>query len=212
MKKISVVYADDHPLVRDGIRNTLLKVNDIELVGEATDSAAAQRLCDFYQPTVLLLDINMPGPTVSQTVKEVQENCPQTKILILTAHDDATNVRTLVDAGVAGYMLKDEATQKVVEAIRAVAEGRTWFSQRVMSTLLQPQIQKPDPTPKITLTEREHEVLQLMIAGKSDKEIGQTLHISARTVSNYLRRVYDKLRVNTRVQAAVRAVRLGLVD
>ncbi len=154
----------------------------------------------------------MPGGVVTETIAFVQQISPQTQILILTAHLSSTEAQTLVNSGMAGLLLKEETGEKVVEAIRRVAEGKTWFSQRVMSTLLLPQIQEPEPEPTITLSERENEVLQLMVAGKSNKEMAQILNISARMVRRYLRQVYDKLRVNTRVEAAVRAVRLGLFD
>ncbi|MGB0385674.1 MAG: response regulator [Ardenticatenaceae bacterium] len=207
MKKISVIIADDHPIVRVGINQILAKVSDIELVGETTDSASCLKLCDYHQPTVLVLDINMPGKPVTETIAFVKQTSPQTQILILTAYLNSTEVQALVSSGVAGYILKEEATEKVVEAIRTVAKEKTWFSQRVIANLLLPR-----STPKTTLTKREHEVLQLVIDGKNNKNIGQTLNISARVVRRDLQNIYNKLEVNTRIEAAVLAVRLKLVE
>ena len=204
MKKISVIIADDHPVVCSGIRQILAKVSDIKLVGEAADSASCLKLCDKSKPTVLLLDIYMPGEIITETIALVKKTSPRTKILILTAHLNSTEVQTLLSSGIDGYILKDETYQKVVEAIRTVAKGQTWFSQRVIAKFLQ-----KNTTPRIT--PKEYSVLQLMINGMGNKGIGQALNISERMVGRHLRNIYNKLGVNTRVEAAMRAVQLGLV-
>ncbi|MCL4486640.1 MAG: response regulator transcription factor [Chloroflexi bacterium] len=210
-RTIRVLLADDHPLVRAGIRTTLVAESDLALVGEATTGDEARRMCLESKPDVLLLDVQMPGPAAVQTVGFLRAECPEVKIVILTAHDSDTYVRGLISAGAAGYVLKDEAPQVVVRAIRTVMEGDTWFSKPVvekMARLGRGDVpgSKPD-----ALTEREMQVLQLVAVGKTDRQIGQELAVSERTVRHQLQGLCDKLAVNSRVELAVRATQLGLV-
>ena len=209
---IRVLVADDHPLMRTGICATLTAEPDMMLVGEAADGDEAQRLCQECNPDVLLLDLNMPGPSAFETVAFLREHCPQVKVVMLTAYDDDVYVRGLVAAGVAGYVLKDEIEEAVVRAIRTVMQGDTWFSRSVVEKLAQQANGEAPPSAKPTLTERESRVLQLLVAGKTDQQIGQELDVAERTVRRHLRNIYDKLRVNSRVEAATQAVRLGLVE
>ncbi len=207
---IRVVLADDHPLVCDGLCARLTSEPDLMLVGVATDGHAVQRLCQELHPDVLLLDLHMPGPSPFETVPWLREHCPETKVLVLTAYDADAYVRRLVAAGVAGYVLKDETTRTVVAAIRAVMAGGTWFSRSVVAKLAA----KPDPVECCSdpgLTQREVAVIQLMVRGKTEQEIGQELGIAERTVRYHLHHIYDKLSVNTRVEAAAQAIRLQLV-
>jgi DNA-binding NarL/FixJ family response regulator len=209
---IRVVLADDHPLMRAGIRATLAAEPDLMLVGEAADGHEAQRLSRELEPDVLLLDLNMPGPSAFETVAYLREHCPQVKVVMLTAYDDDTYVHGLVAAGVEGYVLKDEIEGAMVRAIRTVMQGDTWFSRKVVDKLAHPTAKKAPLDEQPALTKRELEVLRLVVAGKTDREIGQELSIAERTVRNCLQSIYDTLSVNTRVEAAVQAVRLGLVQ
>lgn len=209
---IRVMLADDHPLVRAGLRAALASEDDISLVGEAADGHETERLARELQPDVLLLDVSMPGPPAVETVAFLQAQCPGTKVLVVTAYQNPALVRGLLAAGVAGYVLKDEPNAAVVNAIRVVAEGGSWVSRPVMETLVQPSSSGGTQPPSPALTGQEAAVLRLMVAGKADVEIGHALHISERTVRRHLRGVYDKLHVDTRVEAAVRAVQLGLVE
>ena len=211
MGEIRVALADDHQLIRDGIRHALAKERNIILIGEAVDGGGAQQLCRDERPDVLLLDLNMPGPSAMETIAWSKEHCPQTKIVILTAHDEASVIRDVAEAGIAGYVLKDEATQTIVEAVHEVAAEGTWFSQAVVPKLIALRTTADNPTiPKLTV--REKEVLDLLLAGLTNDEIGHQLHIARRTVRYHTRNIYDKLGVNNRVEAAVRAVQLDLLD
>jgi len=210
-KPIRIVLADDHPLVRAGIRSTLTAEPELEVVGEATDGDAAQRLCRELRPDMLLLDLNMPGPSPVDTVMALQQDCPTTQVLVLTAHDDDVYVRTLVGAGVAGYILKDDATEAVVEAVWSVMHGNRWFSRPVMAKLVDWGTGIPQRAEHRTLTEREREVLRYVVAGKTNQEIAIVLGLSIKTVEKQLGEVFVKLGVTSRVAAAVQAVRYGLV-
>jgi len=128
METIRVLIADDHPLVRCGIRETLRAADNIALVGEASRRDEAQRLCRELQPDVLLLDLQMSGATAVETVTYVQERSPMTRVVILTAYDDEVYVRRMLAAGVMGYVLKDEVADAIVTAIRTVMQGGMWLS------------------------------------------------------------------------------------
>jgi len=206
-KTIRVLLADDHPLVRTGIRATLMIEPDLLLVGEAINGHEAQRLCQELQPDILLLDLNMPGPPPGETITAVHEHSPQTYVIVLTAYDDDAYVRGMVAAGVAGYVLKDEASEVLVRAIRAVMQGDTWFSRPILEKLLHHVSASAEVS---NLTARELEVLRLVATGKTNQEIAIALAISVKTVEKHLGEVFVKLGVASRVEAAVQAVRLGL--
>ena len=210
MGPIRVVLADDHPLIRAGLRASLTPEVDIALVSEATNGHDAQRLCREHRPDVLLLDLQMPGPPAAETVITVQQYCPAARVLMLTAHNEAVYVRGLVAAGVAGYVLKDEAPELLVDALRSVARGGTWFSRPVLTKLVQPQA--PGSPPQPSLTRRERQVLPLLAQGWDNGEIAATLNLTEQTVRNYVSRLYAKLAVSSRAQAIAWAQRHGYGD
>jgi DNA-binding NarL/FixJ family response regulator len=200
---IHILIADDHPLIRAGLASTLASEPDILLVGEASSGEEAQRLCQEQQPDVLLLDLRMPGPSALETVACLRQCCPETKVLMLTAYDDEAHVRWLVEAGVAGYLLKDEAPTTVVQAIRAVMSCGAWFSGRVAEKLVR-------TTPFSELSQREREVLRLVVSGKSNRQIADELHVAEVTVRFHLRNIYDKVGIHTRGEVIHWAMQHGL--
>jgi DNA-binding NarL/FixJ family response regulator len=202
---IRVLLADDHPLVRAGIRSVLTAEEDIALVGEAADGDQVQRLCQELEPDILLLDLNMPGPPPFETVAYLRQHCPAVKVLVLTAYDDDAYVRGLTAAGVAGYVLKDEAVETVVRAIRVVVQGKSWFSQPVVEKLVRLK------TEEAVLTDRERQILSLIAQGRNNSQIAVELDLAEQTVRNYVSQIYTKLGVDTRVQAVVWARERGLV-
>ncbi|MHB0874878.1 MAG: response regulator [Anaerolineae bacterium] len=206
---IRVVLADDHPLVRAGVGATLVGEEDIFVVGEAENGDQAQQLCMELQPDVLVLDLHMPGPQARDIVAYLQQNCPDLKVLVLTAYDDDAYVRGLVAVGVAGYVLKDEVPEAIARAIHAIAQGDRWFSDEILRKLARQKLQ-PAQADASPLSDRELQIAGLLVAGLTDREIGGELHIAERTVRLSLRNIYDKLAVNTRVEAAVRVTQLGL--
>jgi DNA-binding NarL/FixJ family response regulator len=210
-RPITVLLADDHPLVRTGIRTALSAAPGLVLIGEATTGDEAQQMCQQHMPDILLLDLHMPGPPPVDTVRFLQTHTPTIRVLILTAYDDDVYVKDMLRAGVAGYILKDVATESIVQAIVTVAQGGTWLSQSIAEKLVQWGTGDQQPRTPATLTARETEVLRLVTAGKTNQEIGGQLAISEKTVEKHLREIFIKLGVTSRVEAAVRAVRENLV-
>ncbi len=208
---IRVLLADDHPLVRAGLRASLV-ADDVELVGEAADAHEALLLCRALRPDVLLLDLNMPGPSPFEVVADLRQDCPQVGVLVVTAFDDDAYVRGLVGAGVAGYVLKDEAPDMILHAIRSVMEGGSWFSRPVMAKLVHETPTERSRGEMPHLTGRERELLGLLTQGLDNPRIAATLHLGEQTVRNYLSQLYDKLDVRSRAEAIVWALRRGLPD
>jgi DNA-binding NarL/FixJ family response regulator len=204
-----VVVCDDHPVVRSGIRLALAREPDIEIVGEAGNGPQAIRLVRELLPDVLVLDIEMPGMNGIEVTRAIREAQLDTRILILSAHDDELYVATLVGIGANGYLTKDEAHTSLVAAVRGVASGEEgWFSRHIASRVT---ISIATPRAKAGLTEREREVLERLVCGKTNQGIAHTLGISEKTVERHLGSLFEKLGVASRVEAAVRAVREGLV-
>jgi DNA-binding NarL/FixJ family response regulator len=206
-KLIRVLLADDHPLVRSGIRATLTAEPDLTLVGEATNGREAQHLSRELEPDVLLLDLSMPGPRPAETAAYLREHCPEVRVLVLTAYDDDAYVRGVAAAGVAGYVLKDEATETVVRAIRAVVRGDAWFSQPIAEKMAQMEYGR---AAEPALTERERQILDLMAQGCDNAHIAAELCLAEQTVRNYVSTIYKKLEVGSRAKAVVWAREHGL--
>lgn len=208
--KIRVLLADDHPFIRAGIRATLALEEDVVLIGEAADGNELRQLCHTSEPDVVLLDLNMPGPPGVQTVLYLREHLPQIKVVVLTAYDEDAYVRRLVGAGAVGYILKDEAPEVVVRAIRAVMRGDTWFSPAVAEKLLQPPGEALE-VGGLDLTGREREMLCMIAQGWENARIAEALGLAEQTVRNYISRLYAKLGVQSRPEAIVWARERGII-
>jgi len=209
MSPIRVVLADDHPVVRAGIRNLLEKVVDIEVVGEASTGLEALNLVDNVRPDVLLLDMELPDIKGTEVAQRLQSSKSPVKILALSAYDDGVYIRELLELGAAGYLIKEEAPETIVEAVRGVAYGEQgWVSRRIAAQMV--SWVRGDEREGLKLTAREMEVLKHVVEGNTNQNIAAKLGISEKTIEKYMEAIFAKLGVASRVEAAVYAVREGL--
>jgi DNA-binding NarL/FixJ family response regulator len=210
MEKIRIVVADDHPVARAGIRKFLEKQPDMQVVGEAASGEEALELVEEHKPDVLLLDMELPGLRGTDVARRLKSSGSTVRVLALSTYDNRQFILGLLASGAAGYLIKEEVPETIIDAVRGVARGEQgWVSRRVaakMATWMQ-----MDRSTETELTEREIEVLRLVVAGKTNQEIGFSLGISPRTVEKHIDSVYSKLGVSSRVEAAVFAVRDKLV-
>jgi DNA-binding NarL/FixJ family response regulator len=210
MSKIRVLLADDHPIVRTGIRAMLQGAVDIDVVAEAKSGAEALDLVEQLQPDLLLLDMEMPGMSGVEVAKRLKMVKSRVRVLALSAYDDAQYVHSLLASGAAGYLTKEEAPEMIIDAVRGVARGEEgWLSRRAVAKVTAWARQENEEGGK--LTERELEVLRLVVAGKTNQEIALALHISDKTVEKHVGAILSKMNAASRVEAAVQAVQKGLV-
>lgn len=209
---IRVLLADDHAVVRAGIRQFLEHASDISVVAEADDGAMARALIEEHQPDVAVLDIQMPQASGIEVTRWVREHHADTGVLVLTAYDDEPYVMAVLEAGANGYVLKTASPAEIIQAVREVNEGKSALAPGIARKLMD-HIAGQHMAPKYeSLTERELEVLQLTAQGYTNKAIGLQLGISDRTVQGHLAKIYGKLDVNSRTEAVMRAVSLGWLD
>ena len=209
---IRTLLADDHAAVRQGVRQFLEADSGIQIIAEAADGTEALRLIREQQPQVAVLDIQMPGMTGIELTRLIRAERLPVGVLILTAFDDDPYVQAVLQAGANGYVLKTADAQDLIDAVKAVHEGRSVLDPAIAQKLLA-RMTRPahSPDPAASLTEREIEVLRLAAKGYTNKAIGAQLDISDRTVQGHLAKVYDKLHAASRTEAVMRAVSLGLV-
>ena len=204
-KVIRVILADDHPVVRSGIKAELDGAEGIEVVGEASSGDEALRLVGELRPDVLVLDVVMPGLDGVEVARLLRERHPELRILALSAYEDNAYVFGLLSAGAAGYVLKEEALDTIVEAIRAASRGETWLSKRVEEKVVRRAIGEEE----VLLTGRELEVLRLMAKGWTNARIAVELKVSERTVGFHVENILGKLGVSSRTEAVVEGIRRG---
>jgi DNA-binding NarL/FixJ family response regulator len=209
---IRVLLADDHPVLRMGLRILLNKASDIQVVAEAGDGAEALRLIKELKPDVTILDYQLPKLSGAEVAKEIQKGNLSTRVLALSSHKDIRTVRDMLGAGAVGYLVKDEAPQVIIEAVRTVVHD-SWFSPSIATHVLTLMHNKQAVAPgKEILTKRESEVLNGLMKGKTNIEIGRDLHISHRTVAYHVENIFNKLGVNNRTEAVVQAIRRGWIE
>ncbi len=211
-RPIRVLLVDDHEIVREGVRAVLEDETDIEVVGEAGDGAQALERVRTLAPDVVLLDLVMPGPRAPDTIRAIRSAAPATQILMLTSFAEDAQVRETIGAGAIGYLLKDVLKHDLARAVRSAHGGRPWLHPEAQRRLMQQVGKPPAPGPFDALTPRERSVLELIAGGRSNKQIGSTLHLSEGTVKGYVSIIFDKLGVEDRTQAALYAVKHGLVE
>lgn len=211
---IRVILADDHVLVRQGIRHFLEEADDIQVVGEAGDGQGALDLVAAQHPDVAILDIRMPVMGGAEAARQISARFPEVRILILTAYEDDPYVFALLRAGAHGYILKSADADELLQAVRAVYRGASALSPDVASTLVR-QLQRGKPSAATEhvepLTDREIEILRLAALGMTNGAIGRRLSISERTVQGHLAHIYGKLGVAGRTEAVTEALKRGWI-
>lgn len=210
---IKVMITDDHVMIREGIRQILEFDGKIEVIAEAGDGVECLSLLEKNMPQVLLLDINMPHKNGIEVLKEIRDKNMPVKVLILTVHNEVDYLIKAVDIGVDGYLLKNSGSAELIKAIDSVLKGESYIQPDLIPMLNSRLISKNDNQEKIdTLTRRELEVLQLVAIGMFNKEIGEEMNISERTVKNHISSIFKKIDVADRTQAAVFAIKNNLVE
>lgn len=207
---LRVLIADDHLVVREGLRAILGTAPDLTLVGEATDGAEAVQLVGELSPDVVLMDLRMPGVDGIEAIRQITARYPEVEIVILTTYDDDQHIVRGLRAGARGYLLKDAGRKVLFEAIRAAARGESLLPSAVVEKVVA-RLAEPKPVAAARLSEREQEVLALLAQGAANKEIAVRLHITERTVKAHVTGIFNKLGVNSRAEAVAVALRSGLL-
>jgi DNA-binding NarL/FixJ family response regulator len=206
----TVLIADDHALFRDGLRTLLQSIPEAECVGEATDGAQAVELAAALQPEVVVMDVRMPGMDGVAATRRILQDCPTTRVLVVTMLDDDSSVFAAMRAGARGYVLKGADHAEFVRAVRAVAGGEAIFSPAIAGRMAEYFTALRPPVPELFpgLTGREQEILSLLTEGLKNAEIAQRLFLSTKTVRNNVSNIMAKLQVADRTQAVVRALEM----
>lgn len=217
-QKARLVLADDHVVLRSGLRMLLESQGDMEVVGEAPDGAAAVQLARSLRPDLILMDISMPGMDGMEATRAIKQECPDIKVLVLTMHDDTGYLKEVLAAGASGYVLKKAIDAELVSAIRTVLRGEIFVYPSMTKALVDTYLnQRPTPAPERKpavelLSPRELEVLKLVAKGFTSREIADQIGLSAKTVEGYRARIGDKLGTTSRADFIRQALQAGLLD
>ena len=215
MDKIKILIADDHAVVREGTRKILEQEQDMEVIAEAVDGVEAVRLATELKPDVAIIDISMPNLDGIEATRQIKALCPSITVLILTVYDNDQFIFSLLEAGAAGYLLKDVRALELVNAVRAVHGGESVLHPSIARKVLNRFVPiSDDSRKKVTfeaLSERETDILRLATRGLSNQEIADQLCISIRTVQGHLTHIFNKLQVSSRTEAVVRGLKEGWI-
>ena len=209
---IRVLIADDHGIVRSGLRMLIDRQSDMEVVAEADDGVLALESTREHRPHVAVLDVSMPRMTGLQAAREIRSHVPDTRVLLLSMHDDERYFLEGLEAGAAGYVLKRAADTDLIDALRTVARGRTFLSDDAQKTLMDEWLESGSAEPDDPLTPRELEVVKLIAEAYTNRQIAETLKVSEKTVESHRANVLAKLGMRDRVELARYAIRRGLVE
>ncbi len=210
--EIRVMVVDDQPVVRSGLAAFLSVFDDLQLVGEARDGAEAIALCPSLRPDVVLMDLVMPNIDGATAIERIRAQHPHVQVVALTSFKESDLVQRALAAGAIGYLLKNVSAAELAQAIRAAHSGRPTLAPEATQVLIQQATRKPIDTPGHDLTEREHDVLALMVRGLNNVEIADKLIVSRSTIKFHVSNILSKLHVATRTEAAAIAVQHGLVS
>ena len=206
-QEITVVLADDHNLIRAGLRSMLEAEADLRVIGEASDAAAAAKLTHDRRPDVLVLDLQMPGAEPKRDIQGLRESVPATAIVVLTMQSDPRRARDLLRAGAAGYVLKQAAERKLTEAIRIAAGGGSYIDPELGGALA-----RLEADPMEGLSERDRELLRLLALGHTNREIGEQLFLSVRAIEVNRAKLLEKLGIETRPELVRFAISHGVIE
>jgi NarL family two-component system response regulator LiaR len=211
---IRILLVDDHALVREGTRRLLETENDVQVVAEASSGEEAIEVARSLQPDIAVMDIAMPGIGGIEATRAIKKYCPETAVLILSAYDDEPYLLALLDAGAAGFLLKNVHGQELIQAIRAVARGESLLQPAIAEKMMRRLSARPDTTMRSTnlLSEREFDVLRLAARGLPNKEIAARMSLSIRTVHSHLANIFMKMQVGSRTEAVLLALRQGMIS
>jgi two-component system, NarL family, response regulator NreC len=204
---IQIVLADDHAVVRSGLRMLLDSEHDFEVVAEASDIESTRRYVSGHRPRVLVLDLNMPGGSSLEAIPKLRQDAPDTQIVVLTMQQEPAFAREALSAGALGYVLKEAADDELVEAVRRAAIGESYLNPRLGARIAS----EPPPGPPDDLSEREVDVLRLIALGHTNAEIAEQLYLSVRTVETHRAHIQRKLRLATRAELVGYALERGLI-
>ncbi|MCJ7626144.1 MAG: response regulator transcription factor [Anaerolineaceae bacterium] len=216
MGRIRVLLAEDHAIVREGIRAILEKEADIEVVADASDGREAVKMVAKFHPNVVLTDISMPGLNGLEATRQIKQRYPETKVLVLTMHETEEHIFQILQAGASGYLVKHAASKELIQAIRTVYHGDTYLSPSISTKVIEEYIRYAESVEKKDrfndLTNREREVLQLIAEGNSNREIAERLHISVKTVATHKTHLKEKLNIHKDAELIRYAIRKGIIE
>ena len=213
--KITVMIADDHELFRQGTRNLIENETDIVVVGEAKNGKEAVEIAEKLQPDIILMDISMPVINGIEATKQIKTSRPSTAVIVLTAYDNDKYIVALLEAGAAGYLLKNVSGRELINAIRSVFAGESVLhpviARKVFSHFIPEQVEQPEIPQGIEISDREMEILRLAARGMSNQDIADSVFLSRRTVQTHLANIFRKMDVSSRTEAVLLAIKLGLL-
>ena len=211
----TILLAEDHKIVREGLRSLLDQHDDLEVIGEAEDGRTAAELARQLRPNVIIMDISMPGLNGIEATRQIVAQTAGVKVIALSVHADAKFVASMLEAGATGYVLKECAFEELEDAIDAVRSNRIYLSKRITSVVVESYVSRlsaADHSAPPALTPKEREVLQLMAEGKATKEVARILHISVKTVETHRKHIMDRLNLRSIAELTKYAVREGLTS
>jgi len=215
MKRIKVILAEDHTIVRQGLRSLLEQSEDIEVIAEAEDGREAVKKTGQHQPDIVLMDISMPLLNGIEATRQIKKEFPEVKVLILTMHTTEEYIHQILHAGASGFLVKKTAHHELISAIRAIHKGDAYLSPVISKKVIDEYIQKTkeqtEQYPYEKLTSREREVLQLIAESKSNKQIADMLYLSVKTVETHKAHVMEKLNIHTKADLVKYAIQKGII-
>lgn len=209
--EIKILLADDHKILRDGLRNVIEAQVNMHVVGEARDGREAVKQCEKLKPDVVIMDIAMEGLNGVEATKQIIQANPKSKIIGLSMHSNKRFILGMFKAGAYGYLLKDSDSEELIEAIKTVVSNKKYISHSISGTILEELI-SPGEKEESALTDREKEILQLLAEGKSTKQIAEILFLSSKTVDAHRKNIMDKLELRTLPELTVYAIKTGLIS